>query len=273
LFSFVRFSCFLSLALFAACGCAPPVRQFEVPSGPSFALLTYNVNWGGPGAEQAVGVIEKADADIVCLQETNPAWERLLRSRLAARYPHMRFHHSPGAGGSAVFSKRPAEEIFYGIPRAGWFPCSIVRADTPVGPVQVAVVHLRPPLNPGGGFSLGAYFGTKTTRMEEIREIHGHIDPGLPVLFAGDFNEDEGGRAESFLLERGFTDALYEFDRDSITWHWETDKWYLGTLTDRFDHVVYMKPLHCLQARVITAGASDHYPVFALFEVRPDAPH
>ena len=132
------------LAFVSGCG-----RPAEAPTGPTLSVLTYNVNFGMPGAEQAVAAIAEADADVVCLQETTPEWQRWIRRRLGGRYPHRRFRHWPGAGGQAVLAKAPFKEVSYRKPKAGWFPGWIVEADTPIGAVQVLNVHLRPPLGDG----------------------------------------------------------------------------------------------------------------------------
>jgi endonuclease/exonuclease/phosphatase family metal-dependent hydrolase len=56
--------------------------------------------------------------------------------------------------------------------------------------------------------------------------------------------------------------ALPEFDRRTPTWHWRAS---VVSLSRRMDHVVYAPELYCCSARVIRAGASDHFPVEAVF--------
>jgi len=142
----------------------------------------------------------------------------------------------------------------------------VLVTETPIGPVQVANVHLRPPLNEQGRASLVSYFRTGDIRRKEIREIHRDVDPELPVLFAGDFNEHEKGDAVGLLRDLDFVDALSEFDRYTNTWEWNVGPSSLCKLRNRYDHILYSPRLRCLQARVIRGGASDHYPVLAVFE-------
>jgi endonuclease/exonuclease/phosphatase (EEP) superfamily protein YafD len=73
----------LVLYLLGAAGCAGR-RSSEPMTGAHFSMLTYNVNFGGPRPDLAVEAIAEADADVVCLQETNPAWERMVRDALAS---------------------------------------------------------------------------------------------------------------------------------------------------------------------------------------------
>lgn len=252
----------LALACVVALGCRP-VRKPEGPTGPHASVMTYNVNFGGPRPDLAAEAIRNADADIVALQETNPAWERFLRPRLEEHYAHMRFRHCGGAGGMAFLSKWPLRERAYARPEAGWFPGWVVEVQTPVGPVQFLNVHLRPPVSDRGRLGVGPYFSTKPIRLAEIQALHEHLEPGKPAIILGDFNEDDSGRAVRWLREQGMTDALREFDRCTSTWRWRTR--YL-TLRNRLDHIFYPPGLYCLSARVIKAGGSDHFPVIALFQ-------
>ncbi|MCY2931596.1 MAG: endonuclease/exonuclease/phosphatase family protein [Planctomycetota bacterium] len=252
-------------ALMRGGGCAP-TRAFEEPSGPHFSLLTYNVNYGGPGADQTIDAIARAGADVVCLQETNPAWEEWLRAKLSQTYPHMAFLHSPAAGGLAVLSRAPIAEVERVPPSAGWFPAWILRVQTAAGPVQVVNVHLRPSLSEEGKVTLGALIGTKAVRLREAEALWPRLAPGEPTILAGDLNEGNDGGAIAWLADRGLTDALPEFDRHSPTWRWSTP---LLTLHARFDHVLYNDRLHCLRAQVLNQGASDHFPVISVFQLAP----
>ena len=80
-------------------------RESKPPSGPHFTVMTYNVNYGMPGAAEAARAIRETDADIVCLQETTPQWQEYLTSKLSEKYPHSRYKHRGGAGGMAFLSK------------------------------------------------------------------------------------------------------------------------------------------------------------------------
>lgn len=242
-------------------GCTP-TRALEMPRGPHFSVLTYNVNFGGPGADRTVDVIADLDADIVCLQETTPEWEALLRGRLGAQYPRMTFMHFGGAGGMAVLSRLEVSQVERVPPGAGWFPAWVFHAATPCGPVQVACVHFRPGLREDGKVSAGAFLAAGDIRRREAEALWGRLKPGMPTLVLGDFNEG-GGRAVEYLASRGMTDALAEFDRTSHTWRWPTA---VGTVTARFDHVFHGASLRCLRAEVFDRGASDHLPIRAVFE-------
>lgn len=250
---------FLSL-LMAGCHSS---RAPEPTTGPHFRVMTYNVNWGGAGADAAVEIIRRSGADIVCLQKTTPAWEQLLGAELRGEYPFAEFRSSEGraGGGLAFLSKRRGGEIAYVPSNTGWFDGWIKIFETPIGPVQVLNVHLRPPVSDGGGWVSG-YFSTRDDRVREMERFFDRRDATLPILVAGDFNDGEDSRVVHWLEKRGMVNALPQFDSSTATWEWRTS---VATLRRRMDHIVYSSALHCSSARVIRAGGSDHFPVEGVF--------
>jgi len=85
---------------------------------------------------------------------------------------------------------------------------------------------------------------------------------------AGDFNESHSGlywgKAIEWLeKDQKMRDAIDEFDPNTPSWEWPLP---IGKLKANFDHIFYRKSeLHCSSAGVKVEGASDHFPVIALF--------
>lgn len=249
---------------FALVGCAKPLRTARAPTGPALTVLSFNVNFGIAGDGPTLEAIAAAKADVVFLQETTPAWERALRARFAARYPHIAFHHSGGAGGLAILSRYAFEQRGTLPSPAGWFPAWRVILHTPLGKVQALNLHLRPPVSDSGSVVSG-YFTTPKVRLAEISHYTPTLEAGLPTLIAGDLNENSSGRAVKFLRKQGFRSALPEFHPGARTWRWQTS---VGRITHQLDHILYDKRLEPLDARVLRAGRSDHWPVRAVFQLR-----
>jgi endonuclease/exonuclease/phosphatase (EEP) superfamily protein YafD len=126
--------------------------------------------------------------------------------------------------------------------------------------VQALDVHLRPPMSDGGSWVAG-YFSTRDDRREEIAAFFTALDPGLPTIIAGDFNEDAQGRAIAFLADKGLRSALPQVDPRAKTWRWQTK---LGKLRMMLDHVVYGPGLELRGAEVLDRGTSDHLPVLVV---------
>jgi endonuclease/exonuclease/phosphatase family metal-dependent hydrolase len=262
----MRIAALVGLALLVG-GCHPAPRKSPPPlvkKQQQLKVVTFNVNYAGVDMARAAQVLRKADADVVALQETTPAWERYLRRRLRARYPVQRYRHAGGAGGLAFLSRYPLRSLKVIRPPArGWFPAWLVRVRTPLGRVLLLNVHLRPPIGNSGRLSTvpSAYFYTRSIRKREIRR---HLDraPGdRPLVVLGDFNES-GGPALRLMRKRGLRSALARFDSTTPTWRWKTS---LYTFRSRLDHVFFSKHLRCVGAQVLGDAASDHYPVEAVF--------
>jgi len=258
-----RLAGFLGLVLF---GCSSPRQpRLPEPGEPTLKVLSYNLNFGMAGDAETIDVIRDADADLVVLQETTPEWELALSDELGARYPHRLFRHCCRAGGLAVLSKLPLSERDYVLSKAGWFPAWRLIVDSPLGPVQLLNVHLRPQVSDSGSVVSG-YFSTPPIRAQEIKEYHATLESGLPTLVAGDFNENESGRAVTYLRQRGFRSVVPEFAPGADTWRWHTS---FGTVHAELDHIAYDARLEPLNAAVIVGGRSDHYPLIASFRIAP----
>ena len=144
---------------------------------------------------------------------------------------------------------------------AGWFDGWILALDTAIGPVQVLNIHLRPPVSERGSWVSG-YLFTGDDRLREMERFYSQRRPGLPTLVAGDFNDNPNSPVVRWLENQGMLNALPQFDRHAPTWEYRGS---LVSLRRRMDHIVYSPELHCCSARVRRAGASDHFPVEAVF--------
>lgn len=87
----------------------------------------------------------------------------------------MRFHHCCGAGGLAVLSHHPIarDEV---VPAVSWFPAWRGVVQTPLGPVQLLSVHLRPPFSDDGSVASGLY-ETPPIRAREMEAFAAGAGP------------------------------------------------------------------------------------------------
>ena len=222
-------------------------------------VATFNVNFGVADSPANVEAIAEIDADVVLLQETTAASEDRVRDALAGRYAHMLFRECCRAGGLGILSKHPIVEETYLGSETGWFPAWLVTVEGPLGRVQLLNVHLRPPVSDSGSWVKG-YFTTGDDRRAEIEGFWRAVDPALPTIVAGDFNEGTDGKAVEFLTDAGMRSALAQVDPTAKTWHWPLK---VGQLSAMLDHIVYDQRLALLHAEVREVGVSDHDPVFA----------
>lgn len=240
-----------------------PASPAQRPAARSMLVMTYNLNYGVAGDRDTIELIRSSDADVVLLQETNPSWEKALREALADRYAHMAFHHSERrAGGLAFLSRHPLSPDRPQESPIGWFPAWRALVDTPLGRIQLVNLHLRPPGRRQGGI-VRSYFASQEERLDETRAHVRLIDPSLPAVVAGDFNEDARGRSLLFLAKRGLESALERFHPFTPTWRWQTR---MGLVRWQLDHILVGPALRASAAWVLDGGASDHVPVLARVE-------
>ena len=215
-------------------------------------VMTYNVNWGAPAMEQTVEAIRASGADVVCLQETTKGWEERIRAALGGVYPHMLFrHHLFPAGGMAVLSRWEVVEAAYVQPLGGWFPAWVLGAQTPVGEVQVVVVHLHPAV-----YSAEGARHVKRVRREEMKSLWSNVKPGRATVVLGDFNERREGLAVRHLLDLGYVDAVHAFDSMVAK-----SQGAAAVARDCVDHILFSRELEGYRAELLEGGGSDHPPV------------
>jgi endonuclease/exonuclease/phosphatase (EEP) superfamily protein YafD len=265
----------LLMAVVSLSHCAHATRTARAAPGgtPTLKVVAYNLNYGIAGDEETLAAIDSG-ADVVFLEETSPEWEDAIRRAVGRTWPYQAYLHAPAAGGMAVLSKRPLETKEALPNPRGWFGALRVVTQTPIGPLQALVVHLHPPVTDDGDWVRG-YLSTSPRRRAELETWLPSLDPGIPTLVAGDFNEGTSGEAVRWLEANGLRTALPEFHPSAKTWQWPVGPLLLSA---QLDHVAYDSRLEPLDARVIPSGRSDHFPVLAEFIratpaiVRPGAP-
>jgi hypothetical protein len=177
----------------------------------TFDVLSYNINNVAAFKPSQVRLILRAifssGAGIVMLQESNPAWEKLLLDdAIALEYNHRYFHHprngdkdrppDRSAGGIAILSRFPLEEInvvdFTQDVSGSVFPALVFKALLPLSFLEVkdefyntfptltnesiicigiANVHLRPPVNLDGSAWFDTARKTEPIRLAEVKSL------------------------------------------------------------------------------------------------------
>ncbi len=260
---------FLFLTASFMAGCAMLPEPNFSPESPSLKIVTYNVNWGTQEYYLIKRFLLNSEADIICLQETHIQLEKYLKSHLFRLYPYTYFHSSSGAGGIAFMSKKRLGDVRVLQAEAGWFPALMMNVETGIGPVQVLNVHLKPPLDENASVTLSAFYKSPGIHRKELGYYLGFVAQDVPLVIAGDFNENERQGAIKDLLGNNYTDALSLYDKRSYTWSWPV---FLGlSIKDRYDHIIYSSELHCTGAKVVDIDLSHHRPVVAVIVRKGDA--
>lgn len=233
----------------------------------TFDVLSYNVNnvaaYSPTRSRQILRAIFTSGADIVLLQETNQAWEDLLRDdAIALQFKYNYFHH-PGtndrpAGGIAILSQYPLENVkilnFSRDVNGSVFPALICQVRIPIqsntstttnhATINIGNVHLRPPVNLDGSAWFDTARLTESIRINEVKELiqrtqskRTHSTPSLDII-AGDFNEGDMSGALSYLAGLGYIDTLQQHvprHKETHTWPFMRNMW---LLRKRLDHIL-----------------------------------
>lgn len=232
-------------------------------------VATFNVNFAIPEDEATVRAAQSLDADVILLQETNPAWERALAPWVQANALHARYWHSEQwpAGGAAVISRWPLRDVRSVDSAVGWFQAHRFMIDHRCGAIEWVNVHLQPPIT--NGSPVRGWFDAPARHEREMAALFERLvtREGRALIVAGDFNEPEDRGAVQWLARtQRLSSVLPGFQPDATTWRWD-----LGPveLTHRLDHIVFSpRALAPVEARVLPLGRSDHLPVRAVFAVR-----
>lgn len=268
----VRLMCLvLSLFLF---GCATSTIQPSiVPKQKNFIrFATYNLYWHNHSRNKhnpnsITALIDKINPDIIVLQETYCFAMTHIQKQFKKSHPYQLFRQSNRNGtedGLGILSKYPIIKNTYFPAIYGWFPGWIYIIKTPQGYLQVLNVHLNPMLvcdDNIGIFGEGLW-ATAQFRLMEILHYYHYLNPHLPTIVAGDFNESDDGIATNFLKDRGFSDELCKLPTYIKTWSCQFGFFHF---TGRYDRIYCSPGLRAKKCQVIQRGYSDHYPVMLNF--------
>lgn len=239
-----------------------PVRT----TGPMFTVMTYNVLYQNPHADQVVAAIEAHTPDFFGLRELEPPVAQVLEGRFAEQYPYHRME--PGCGFWSRYPILEYEAFWLGEGGGDWAQRFVLDIDG--YSVNVLSVHPRsPPLR--GFHPLGLPLGIPTGfanegRDADVRALLSRLE-GVndPLVVIGDFN-----LADQQSLYAPLTRRLRDAHRES--------GWGMGFTFTRFprlglpmwriDYVFHSPDLVALSTTVGDYGGSDHRPVIARLAFR-----
>lgn len=242
-------------------GAAPPATEVV-------SVLAYNVLFQGSDHQRSVALIQKSDPDIVCLREVTPAFVGTFRRALGRTYPHQRFRPKQGTWGLGIVSKYRLSGFRRFPAKPHRLPAGQAVVHLPRGPLTVVCVHLMPPVakrRASDGVLASMEKNAELRRRQGrylARRFRRHRGP---ILIAGDFNEGASGAALDTLRRSGFENAC-QGDGAHCGATWPVDTFFWPAAFD-IDHILGRGVVFS-GAQVLKGGGSDHFAIYARFQVR-----
>lgn len=256
----------------------------------TLSILTYNIQYleydfedNGDNVHPAIRYIQKADADIVCLQEVGDIVLNKIKNKREYRkalkaYPYITSGSSEGLYSVICLSKYPflkRNRIKYESKSNSSFRYSVLVGDDTIkivnnhlesnklDPVEKkkysATLRNRESKNISElAKILGNKVGSATSiRGQQALKVHEAIsDSHSRTIVCGDFNDVPGSYTYR-KIRNGLSDAWIE---KGFGWG---NTFHDNLFLFRIDYILHSKDLECVECRIDRVRYSDHYPLRA----------
>lgn len=247
-------------ALVVACAWAAPIvsvigeRRGDALHGPRLTVMTCNVLGRNRDYDAIMAEIERADPDIVALQEYTAAMEDAMGDWLRQKYPHVATAWWNERFGMAIFSRLEFAGGTHIVP-AGMAGRDMLRAEVELDGRRLAMYNVHPS-HPAG-------IGLVAQGRAEFADILAHTDAErVPLVIMGDFNASTWSPQDEALATRGFRDAFDEAGTGyGATWPVRGLLSFVPSV--RIDHVYVGRDVGVASCRVGGDVGSDHRPMIA----------
>lgn len=232
--------------------------------------MSFNVLYDSTEIEKSLDAIEQNEADVLCLRELSSHFLKAFEKRMAKKYPYrfMRPKQS-GTWGAGIASRFKLSNSVVFEQKPHRLPAVESTVTTSQGRFHFACLHLMPPVakhRKSDGFleSIGENAELRKKQSEFIAARYAALSG--PVVIAGDMNESSGEAALETFSKAGFQRSCEAPVQDcGATFPGAASR--LPALFE-IDHILGRK-VKFQTAGVLKAGGSDHYPIYATFELLP----
>ncbi len=230
----------------------------QIAQGPTpLSLLQFNVNSSSTNYPAFDKLIEKLKPDVVCIEEVSEGWREHFE-KLKSIYPYQSVRARSDNFGIGILSKYKIEHESrepiggIGLPTA-FVDLSLPSNSAENRHIQIIASHPLPPVSPGA----------TTMRDKHMHELAKRITQSQKLtILAGDFNCTPWSYIfTDFVKESGLVDSRLN---KGIQATWPT---MLPYLVIPIDHIFMSPSIRCTERQVQENSGSDHYPVFAKFEI------
>jgi len=227
-------------------------------SAPTLRLMQFNVfGEGNEHYEEGLGCLARSGADLIFVQEVNPAWLAVLGSEACALKVEAAQALNNNFGIALLVPKEPKEprwevlsaKVVQSIPGYDRLPAIEVTVCYDDQEVALLNIHALPPTN-------GLYAGLREQQYDAIARWV-RAQQGATVLI-GDLNATPWSAAFRGLVGRsGLMNSQQGFGYQGT---WPTHTGLLGSIP--IDHCLHSKELYTLERSVGLVPGSDHRPLY-----------
>ncbi len=155
------------------------------PEGPVLRVMTYNLLGYAGDPEAVLRTIRASNADVITLQELNPAVAGAIEANLAAGYPFQDLSPDAGVHGMGVISRLPMRPTAESIPDRAW-----------VGPPHIEEIDFDGRVVTLVTFHAISHPGNYGPRDREARKLEAYARAHEgPLILAGDLNATDTNAA------------------------------------------------------------------------------
>ncbi len=249
----------LSLLMICVTACATSPIAAD-----NLRVATFNINWGNVNLPDIARAIREADADLICIQESNAKSEQFLKQKFHKAFPHIVFAGYQGKYAAERFgflSTLPLSDLKYIPPTHGLFGSYLATVWYGEFRISVINVHLSPFVVPRGanfGQAWQAVSAVEAVHQNEIRMVGTHVVPECPTLVCGDLNSLSTFAAPLHLSSLGLIDsfaAVTEAADTHPTWRWPLGRLHIQF---RIDYIFHSTHFRTVSSRTISTTGSDH---------------
>jgi endonuclease/exonuclease/phosphatase (EEP) superfamily protein YafD len=255
----------------------PTGRTVQASHGPTLTVMTYNLLGFNTNVDGVVAALQRSGADVVSLQELNPAMAAAIEQRLGVEYPYQELYPQEGTSGHGLISRYPLYPAELSLAGTAWEGRAHIVRELDVYGQHVLFMHFHAvPTNLGKPSFMEHSLRVREQQARDMVALAQRYDG--PFVAAGDFNATD-------------MSAAYDIVTTSLQDAWRQAGWGLGQTFPgaasqgssrlsimgvpvpmwlvRIDYVFHSAHVQALNTWIGPwDGASDHRPVMAELVLR-----
>jgi endonuclease/exonuclease/phosphatase (EEP) superfamily protein YafD len=254
--TFIAFICTVFLCLYLRNTTNTALELPTKTNEPIISIAHFNLTSGTGSPEATIGVIKRANVDIISLQEVTPEWDKLLMDSISCDYPYTCQVATLDLHSSKFYSKFKflSCDTFY----AQGVPNLVISFPNMYndGKLYVISSYIEPPL-----------FDQAYKKMKsQLDTIASHVDRlKSPVIALGDYNI----HAFSYEIQQFRREAALQDSRRGYRPTRNDGR--IALLEVPIDHIFYSNHFSCVEFQTISGSQTERLGIKGLYQFNKDS--